>query len=216
MRATSKAGFTLVEVIVVLVILAILAAIAIPALTGYIKKAEDQQYSARAREISVAMRTVLIEGYADGEYASATASKYFKNGGVSGTTRWFSDTALSKTVYGSEYLQSIELRIRASKLLGEKYPNTKNWPLNPGYWQISFAAPSTSGADFSQADGFLLVLYPEGTGGPVSERTIVYVTYRLSSMDSANYWDYNSATTSGALAYDADAGYAVYRFAYPT
>jgi prepilin-type N-terminal cleavage/methylation domain-containing protein len=47
--APLRAGFTLVEVIVVLVILAILAAIAIPALTGYIDKAQDKQYIAEHR-----------------------------------------------------------------------------------------------------------------------------------------------------------------------
>jgi prepilin-type N-terminal cleavage/methylation domain-containing protein len=44
--AHRRAGFTLVEVIVVLVILALLAAIAIPALTGYIDKAQDKKYIA--------------------------------------------------------------------------------------------------------------------------------------------------------------------------
>ena len=40
-----KKGFTLVELIVVLVILAILAALLIPALTGYIDKANDTTLS---------------------------------------------------------------------------------------------------------------------------------------------------------------------------
>jgi prepilin-type N-terminal cleavage/methylation domain-containing protein len=58
-------GFTLVEVIVVLVILAILAAIAIPALTGYIDKANTSQIKAKARSAAVAMQTILSEAYAD-------------------------------------------------------------------------------------------------------------------------------------------------------
>jgi prepilin-type N-terminal cleavage/methylation domain-containing protein len=58
-------GFTLVEVIVVLVILAILAAIAIPALTGYIDKANTSQIKAKARSAAVAMQTILAEAYAD-------------------------------------------------------------------------------------------------------------------------------------------------------
>jgi type IV pilus assembly protein PilA len=60
-----RAGFTLVEVIVVLVILAILAAIAIPALTGYIDKANTSQIKAKARSAAVAMQTILSEAYAD-------------------------------------------------------------------------------------------------------------------------------------------------------
>jgi prepilin-type N-terminal cleavage/methylation domain-containing protein len=63
--ARKSDGFTLVEVIVVLVILAILAAIAIPALTGYIDKANTSQIKAKARSAAVAMQTILSEAYAD-------------------------------------------------------------------------------------------------------------------------------------------------------
>ena len=42
-KIKNKKGFTLVELIVVLVILAILAALLIPALTGYIDKANKQK-----------------------------------------------------------------------------------------------------------------------------------------------------------------------------
>jgi prepilin-type N-terminal cleavage/methylation domain-containing protein len=56
-----RAGFTLVEVIVVLVILAILAAIAIPALTGYIDKAEYQGVKSLGRTQLTAMQTMIHE-----------------------------------------------------------------------------------------------------------------------------------------------------------
>jgi prepilin-type N-terminal cleavage/methylation domain-containing protein len=63
--ARRRRGFTLVEVIVVLVILAILAAIAIPALTGSIDKAKYSQLKADAREMTVALQTLISEAYAD-------------------------------------------------------------------------------------------------------------------------------------------------------
>jgi type II secretory pathway pseudopilin PulG len=50
----------------VIVILGILLAISIPALTGYIAKAQDEQYIAMAHDTAVAMRAVLNEHYADG------------------------------------------------------------------------------------------------------------------------------------------------------
>lgn len=59
----NKKGFTLVELIVVLVILAILMAILIPALTGYIRKAQDKQVIAEGRTALMAAQTALSEAY---------------------------------------------------------------------------------------------------------------------------------------------------------
>lgn len=53
----NKKGFTLVELIVVLVILAILAALLIPALTGYIDKANKEKVVAETRMIVMAVQT---------------------------------------------------------------------------------------------------------------------------------------------------------------
>ena len=62
----NKKGFTLVELIVVLVILAILAALLVPALTGYIDKANKEKYVAATRQVVVAAQTEI--------YATDTAS----------------------------------------------------------------------------------------------------------------------------------------------
>jgi prepilin-type N-terminal cleavage/methylation domain-containing protein len=75
-RRYRRAGFTLVEVIVVLVILAILAAIAIPALTGYIDKANTSQIKAKARTAAVAMQTILSEAYADPQTRLPVSTSY--------------------------------------------------------------------------------------------------------------------------------------------
>ena len=60
-----KKGFTLVELIVVLVILAILAALLIPALTGYIDRANEEKLQATTRQVVVAAQTVVSEAYAE-------------------------------------------------------------------------------------------------------------------------------------------------------
>lgn len=59
----SKKGFTLVEIIVVLVIIAILAAIAIPAMTGWIDKANERANYAEARTALLAAQTLASENY---------------------------------------------------------------------------------------------------------------------------------------------------------
>ena len=63
-RKNNKKGFTLVEVIVVLVILAILAAIMIPALTGWIDKANKKTAVVEARTVLLALQTEVSENYA--------------------------------------------------------------------------------------------------------------------------------------------------------
>ena len=59
----NKKGFTLVELIVVLVILAILAALLIPALTGYIDKANKEKIVSETRMVAMAVQTECSEAY---------------------------------------------------------------------------------------------------------------------------------------------------------
>jgi prepilin-type N-terminal cleavage/methylation domain-containing protein len=80
-----RKGFTLVEVIVVLVILAILAAIAIPALTGYIDKAEDRKYIADTRNDYMSFRTLLAEDYSTGKFTGPDANSDVKTWFLNGT-----------------------------------------------------------------------------------------------------------------------------------
>ena len=56
-KLKDRKGFTLVELIVVLVILAILAALLIPALTGYIDKANREKVIAECRMAVMAVQT---------------------------------------------------------------------------------------------------------------------------------------------------------------
>lgn len=65
----NKKGFTLVELIVVLVILAILAALLIPALTGYIDKANKEKVISETRMVVMAAQTE-----ASSQYASLTSN----------------------------------------------------------------------------------------------------------------------------------------------
>lgn len=68
----NKKGFTLVELIVVLVILAILAALLIPALTGYIEKAEKKSIQSEARYALTAVQTEISDHYTNDEFTDTT------------------------------------------------------------------------------------------------------------------------------------------------
>lgn len=69
-KLKDKKGFTLVELIVVLVILAILAALLIPALTGYIDKANHDKVTAECRQVTMAAQAVVSEYYGQGKKLS--------------------------------------------------------------------------------------------------------------------------------------------------
>lgn len=71
-KMKNKKGFTLVELIVVLVILAILAALLIPALTGYIDKANEEKVVAECRMVVMAAQVEGTDYYKNG-YIDLTA-----------------------------------------------------------------------------------------------------------------------------------------------
>ena len=71
-KLKDKKGFTLVELIVVLVILAILAALLVPALTGYIDKANKDKVTAECRQVVVAAQTCISEAYGQGKITTDT------------------------------------------------------------------------------------------------------------------------------------------------
>ena len=70
-KMKNKKGFTLVELIVVL---AILAALLIPALTGYIDKANKEKVVAECRMVVMAAQTEASEAYGKLTSKSATST----------------------------------------------------------------------------------------------------------------------------------------------
>ena len=86
-KLKDKKGFTLVELIVVLVILAILAALLIPALTGYIDKANKEKIVSETRMVVMAVQTEASEAY-----GKAGAGKNL-TGANGTTTSWDADSA---------------------------------------------------------------------------------------------------------------------------
>jgi type IV pilus assembly protein PilA len=141
-KKNGKKGFTLVEVIVVLVILAILAAIAIPALTGYIDKANKRAVITEARTIGVALQTIVSDAYGDGAIAAtgtftgeSTLATVFTSytGDSDYPTGMELGAAIAKVTSGSAYssTQLTNVTISANKVatfnyVGPKYTVTYN------------------------------------------------------------------------------------------
>ena len=82
-KMKNQKGFTLVELIVVLVILAILAALLVPALTGYIDKANKEKVIATTRMVVMAAQTEISEKYGLKASGELTGTKDF---GATGAT----------------------------------------------------------------------------------------------------------------------------------
>jgi prepilin-type N-terminal cleavage/methylation domain-containing protein len=204
-----NSGFTLVEVIVVLVILAILAAIAIPALTGYIDKAEDKQYIAQARNISVAMKTVVDEAYAsgaiDGNAAAKTAFTQGTPAGKDDNFLIFGINLISQHLTGNAW----SFFKRAATLIGEgeAYPVSNE---DPGMiWTYEAYAPKDSGATAATADGFGWWFFPEGESAEFTP--MIFVTYKveriaISKLTYPNIWNVFNEN----YVYNSNAGYEVY------
>lgn len=60
----NKKGFTLIEIIVVLVIMGILLAVAVPAVLGYVGKAQESQYLSEARAGYLGAQTIATKAKA--------------------------------------------------------------------------------------------------------------------------------------------------------
>jgi type II secretory pathway pseudopilin PulG len=180
-----------VEVIVVLVILAILMSIAVPALTGYIDKARDKKWEALARDVSVAVHSVIAETYAKDGFSASYAEN-----GVSIASQNYKEWDIGALGISTFYTQ-------VSALTGLAYPG---WP-NPGHWDLYLAGPPSSIA--YEADGFLWWYYPEGA---FNGNSYVFVTYKMDRLDVAAgttrtaFW--NKLESEGS--YNPNASYEVY------
>jgi prepilin-type N-terminal cleavage/methylation domain-containing protein len=198
-RRYQRAGFTLVEVIVVLVILAILAAIAIPALTGYIDKAQDKALIMEARNRVVACRAVLDDAYASGELTSPAAL----NGVHMGYSNIMALTIddISEDAFDDFF----EIYKRASALQGETYP-----PNGTFAYSIAFVTEEGSGATLLGAEGFFHQIWHESyASGPLD-----IVTYKMSAasvpLTTRQEFFNHCGAANGSIRYDKNAGYNVY------
>jgi hypothetical protein len=192
----------------------------VPALTGYIQKAQDKEWEARAYDAQVAFRSVISEDLGNGTLgkgipATGTYSTYLTEGEpVFATTKlkYFNTALLSVFALGYSYPGSVPgsawllYSHRAAELLA--LPTTFTVNSSPGVFEMVFLAPRPSTYTASDAPAFHYRYYPEGsqTGKPM-----VCVTFGISGL-AASYDTYTDLSkdmiANGAV--DPDAGYRVH------
>jgi prepilin-type N-terminal cleavage/methylation domain-containing protein len=202
-------GFTLVEVIVVLVILAILAAIAIPALTGYIDKAEDKKYIADARNAEVALRAVLDEAYADGTLgAIPDGALYIKEGVTSSGALIKRFAPFTISLHDTSDLYTYFQKANDMMGIG---PFKRNGAA--GEWSFYFVAPKDPAYTMINAPAFMYYFYPEGAhGSTTAPKPQIVVTYGIDGAPASmkTNVEFNTAMDNGTIKCDPNVGYRVY------
>jgi type II secretory pathway pseudopilin PulG len=184
--------------------LGILVAISLPALVGYIGKAQDKQYSMGARGAAQAVRSVLDEAYAKGELSTdSIISDYIQDGAIGWETKVFSVFELSFRATYNDYTYCCA----ASALMGKTYPTTYS---DPGYWYYYLVGSNTSATTAINADGFYYCFYPNGDN--IGDDPTIVVTYRMQRIESATQSNDIIRAMRTSPLYNANADYEIYHF----
>lgn len=128
----SKSGFTLVELIVVIAILGILAGIAVPAYSGYIKKANEAADYAQLDAIKTAVSFASVDKQlkTSNEYKDITSITVSQSGTGAASVTVAPDAAKVETTDIENYYKISEFKFKSD--------NTKAvWTATDAKWVLS-------------------------------------------------------------------------------
>lgn len=140
-RMAERAGFTLVELIVVIAILGVLAAVAVPAYSGYVKKADtagDLMQLDAVKTATVACATMegdevdtITVTVADKKISKVTYTTPAASEDASGTTKIVYGAAAGETTVGSfaAYMEGNSLEITS-----DTYATSATWTAASKTW----------------------------------------------------------------------------------
>jgi hypothetical protein len=190
------------ENIVVIALVTALAAFMVFMFVGYAGQAKSERYVFEAREHVIAARAVLSESFVTGDLASLSHLVVLDD--ESPLSRSWNLAQLSDYATGDRVL----FQQRAMELI----EGTASSSDSSASWELWIVGPA-SATSLGDADGFLYVVWPEEQAGqtPVGDDSVVYVTYRVDRVNAGNAEDFLAAFWQQA-AYNAQAGFEVYRF----
>lgn len=128
-KLKSTNGFTLVELIVVIAILAILAGVAVPAYSGYIKKAND---AAALTQLDALKTAVLAADSSDGDGTSVTGIIVTQAAeGSAATVATEGDTSVTL----GDFFTTDDLKaLNAAMLKSNTFKNGAKWTTTSPTW----------------------------------------------------------------------------------
>jgi len=129
----TRAGFTLIELMIVVLIVAVLAAVLVPFMRARVEAAKWSEGKAGAGTIASALRAFAAEQGTDGDYASLSVNTLFKASDLKGKYFTIDEYVLSDLSYSED----------GDPLYPLQYTITVNRPPGSGWKVVSYTLDHT-------------------------------------------------------------------------
>jgi len=134
----TRAGFTLIELMIVVLIVAVLAAVLVPFMRARVEAAKWSEGKAGAGTIASALRAYAAEQGLDGAYATLTVQTLFKDSDLKGKYFAIGNYSLNGTVtydedqtdYPLQYTITVNRPVASWKVVSYELDYTGTWTEN--------------------------------------------------------------------------------------